>query len=180
MDQGKSSEFLQILWLTHLNRQAACIACRKYDIGPFIKILNTIRRETGCREAKCSKYFAQYGQQQLTGGILAAWCTHSIRYGFHCIPESEGYNNIFSAMITCWPVAPTIGVYDFACALGPYCMTREPRFFANTLFVIDHFHSTGHSKCSWACFLTTYTNVDPRLTKSIQVLQSVEMEGFIK
>jgi hypothetical protein len=123
------------------------------------------REKSGRRGAKCSKFFAQYGQQRLTGGILAAWCTHSICYGFHCIPESEGRNDVFSAMITHWPVAPKTVVYDFACALGPYCMTREPDFFANTRFLIDHFHSTGHSKCSRACFLTTYTNVDPGLAK---------------
>lgn len=28
-----------------------------------------------------------------------------------------------------------------------------------------HFHSTGHSKCSQACFLTTYTNVNPELAR---------------
>ena len=42
---SEKSEFLRILRLTHSSRQAACIACRKYDIDPFIKILNTIRRE---------------------------------------------------------------------------------------------------------------------------------------
>lgn len=42
-------------------------------------------------------------------------------------------------------------------------MVREPEFFADTLFVIDAFHSKGHTKCSPAAFLTTYANVDPRL-----------------
>jgi hypothetical protein len=42
-------------------------------------------------------------------------------------------------------------------------MTREPDFFADTLFVVDSFHAKGHSKCSPAAFLSTYANVDPRL-----------------
>jgi hypothetical protein len=47
--------------------------------------------------------------------------------------------------------------------LGPYCMTREPEFFADTLFVIDDFHAKGHSKCAPASFLKTYAELDPRL-----------------
>jgi hypothetical protein len=42
-------------------------------------------------------------------------------------------------------------------------MTREPDFFADTLFVIDTFHAKGHTKCAPATFLTSYSNVDPRL-----------------
>jgi hypothetical protein len=94
---------------------------------------------------------------------MVVWCTHSICYGFHCIPESEGRNDVFSAMVTRWPVAPKRVVYDFACALGPYCMLREPSFFGRTFFTIDHFHAAGHTKCSPAAFLSEYANVDPRL-----------------
>jgi hypothetical protein len=54
-------------------------------------------------------------------------------------------------------------VYDFAFVLGPYCMTREANFFADTLFLIDGFHAKGHTKCSPAAFLLTYSDVDPRL-----------------
>ncbi|KAJ6591425.1 hypothetical protein B0H10DRAFT_1829921 [Mycena sp. CBHHK59/15] len=115
------------------------------------------------RGATCSKFYAQYGQQCLTGGIMCVWCTHSICYGFHCIPLGEGRNDVFSAITTRWPVAPKWVIYDFACALGPYCMTREPRFFADTQFVIDDFHSLGHSKCSSAAFLKPYAQVDPHL-----------------
>lgn len=95
---------------------------------------------------------------------MAAWCTHSICYGFHCIPTGEGRNDVFSAMITRWPVAPKRVVYDFACALGPYCLLRETDFFADTEFLIDTFHASGHTKCSRSAFLSTYSNVDPLLT----------------
>ncbi|KAF9455234.1 hypothetical protein BDZ94DRAFT_870632 [Collybia nuda] len=117
----------------------------------------------GNRGAKCSKYYSQYGQQRLTGGIMGAWCTHSICYGFHCIPNGEGRNDVFSAMVTRWPKPPKRVIYDFACALGPYCLLCEPDFFADTLFVIDNFHSVGHSKCAPAAFLSSYSRVDPRL-----------------
>ena len=117
------------------------------------------------RGDKCSKYYSTYGQQRLTGGIMCAWCTHSICYGFHCIPQGEGRNDVFSAMITRWIVPPKTVVYDFACALGPYCMTREPKFFADTLFVVDGFHAKDHTKCSPAAFLSTYSDANPRLAR---------------
>ncbi|KAF8990381.1 hypothetical protein BDQ17DRAFT_1393146 [Cyathus striatus] len=92
------------------------------------------------RGGQCAKYFSQYSQQCLTSGLMAVWCTHSICYSFHCMPTSEGRNDVFSAL--------------------------EGDFFANTDFVIDLFHAPGHTKCSPACFLKTYARADPRL-KSI-------------
>lgn len=96
---------------------------------------------------------------------MAFWCTHGVSYGFHCIPRGEGRNDVFSALYTRWPEAPEAVIYDFACALGPYCMTREPSFFANTIFGIDCFHWPGHKKCSRACALGTYGAVDPRVSE---------------
>jgi len=94
---------------------------------------------------------------------MVVWCTHSICYGFHCIPASEGRNEVFSAIYTHWKKAPEVVVYDFACNLQPYCMTREPRFFQNTLFVVDLFHSAGHNKCGKASFLVNYFDTNPDL-----------------
>lgn len=121
--------------------------------------------EPGNRGGKCSKYYSQYGQQKLTGGIMGAWCTHSICYGYHCIPQSEGRNDVFAAMITRWAKAPKQVIYDFACSLGPYCMAREPEFFADTQFLIDDFHAMGHTKCSEAAFLKTYAETNPYLAR---------------
>ncbi|TEB27980.1 hypothetical protein FA13DRAFT_1755972 [Coprinellus micaceus] len=97
---------------------------------------------------RCGKYYSEYGEKRLTGGIMVCWCPHNICYGFHCIPACEGCNNVFSAMVTRWPVAPE----------------REPQFFGKTSFVIDHFHAAGHTKCSPAAFLSEYANADPKLS----------------
>ncbi len=113
----------------------------------------------------CGKYYSTYGQRRLTGGIMVAWCTHSISYGFHCIPESEGRNDVFSAMVTRWPQAPKRVVYNFSCALGPYYLLREPNFFADTHFIIDNFHARDHTKCAPACFASTYAEVDPEVSQ---------------
>ncbi|EGO05093.1 hypothetical protein SERLA73DRAFT_174094 [Serpula lacrymans var. lacrymans S7.3] len=119
----------------------------------------------GQRGDKCSKYYSQYSEKRLTGGLMRAWCTHSICYGFHCIPRGEGQNNVFLAIVMRWPKAPRVVVYNFACALAPYCITQEPEFFADTLFVVDGFHAKGHTKCLPAAFLTSYASTDPRLTQ---------------
>ncbi|KZV93939.1 hypothetical protein EXIGLDRAFT_612330 [Exidia glandulosa HHB12029] len=111
----------------------------------------------------CNKYFAEYSSQRYTGGILGFWCTHGVCLGFHCIPEGEGRDDVFSALYTRWKVAPKYVIYDFACALGPYCMMREAEFFMDTHFLIDKFHSLGHKSCSAACFLSTYAAYDPQL-----------------
>ena len=130
----------------------------------YPQLKNDCRGDTGGnRGAKCSKFYSQYGERRLTGGIMCVWCTHSICYGFHCIPRGEGRNDVFSALVTRWEKPPKRVIYDFACALGPYCMTREPDFFADTLFLIDGFHAKGHTKCSPAAFLSTYSDIDPRL-----------------
>ncbi|EGO28600.1 hypothetical protein SERLADRAFT_366311 [Serpula lacrymans var. lacrymans S7.9] len=99
------------------------------------------------RGEKCSKYYSQYGEKRLTGGIMCMWCTHSICYVFHCIPQGEGRNDVFSAILTHWPKAPKV----------------VPDFFANTLFVVDGFHAKGHTKCSPGAFLTTYSHTNPQL-----------------
>ncbi|KAL0068071.1 hypothetical protein AAF712_004975 [Marasmius tenuissimus] len=122
--------------------------------------------EKAIKEAKlsgCCKLYHKYGQKQLTGGIMCAWCTHSICYGFHCIPKAEGRNDVFATLVTRWRKAPHRVVYNFACALASYCMIREPEFFQNTQFLIDQFHEAGHSKCGSACFLSTYVGVDQAL-----------------
>uniref|UniRef100_A0A8H8CF18 HMG domain-containing protein n=1 Tax=Psilocybe cubensis TaxID=181762 RepID=A0A8H8CF18_PSICU len=115
-------------------------------------------------EDTCHKYYSTYSKKRLTGGIMCVWCTHSVCYGFHCIRAAEGRNDVFSAIYTRWKQAPEVIVYDFACALQPYCMSREPDFFKNTRFVIDIFHSSEH-KCGEACFLATYCQENPDLLR---------------
>jgi hypothetical protein len=95
--------------------------------------------------AKCSKYYSQYDEQHQTGGIMCAWCMHNICYEFHCILKGEGQNDVFPVMLTRWQKPPKHVIYDFSCALGPYYMLYELDFFADTQFLIDVFHATGHT-----------------------------------
>ncbi|EJD45225.1 hypothetical protein AURDEDRAFT_64696, partial [Auricularia subglabra TFB-10046 SS5] len=127
------------------------------------KVDRSVVTETGAGGIGCSKYYERYGKRGKTGGLMAAWCPHSVCLGFHCIPNGEGRNDVFSALLTRWEQAPEVVIYDFACALGPYCMLREPKFFARTRFLIDGFHSKGHTRCSKACMISTFKKNSPSL-----------------
>jgi hypothetical protein len=111
----------------------------------------------------CSKFYSDSLADGLTGGLLVFWCRHGIAIGFHMIPVGEGRNDVFSAIYTRWPEAPKVIIYDFACALGPYCMLREASYFRNTRFYNDCFHASGHAKCSPATDLTVARQHDTLL-----------------
>ncbi|KAF8516526.1 hypothetical protein JB92DRAFT_2259159 [Gautieria morchelliformis] len=76
---------------------------------------DTRNEPSGNRGGKCSKFFGSYKTQGLTGGIMCCWCTHSVCYGFHCIPSGEGRNDVFSALFTRWEVAPKLVVHPLCC-----------------------------------------------------------------
>lgn len=111
----------------------------------------------------CKKYYSTYKKQTLTGGLMAIWCKHNICLGFHKIPKAEGRNDVFSGLYVYFQKAPEVVIYDFACQLGAYSMSREPEFFKDTCFVIDEMHAKGHSSCSQASFSSNYMQCSPRL-----------------
>jgi hypothetical protein len=116
-------------------------------------------------EGSCRKLYTTYGKKTLTGGLMALWCPHLICLGFHKIPVAEGRNDVFSAIYQYWEKAPKAVIYDFGCQLGPYCMSREPEFFRDTLFAIDEMHANGHNNCSQACYVSNYMLVRPHLMR---------------
>jgi len=106
--------------------------------------------------SECKKYYSTYKKQKLTGGVMALWCPHLTCLGFHKIPRCEGRNDVFSALYVNFERAPEVVIYDFACQLSAYCMSREPVFFKDTCFAIDEMHAKGHSSCSQASFSSNY------------------------
>lgn len=44
-------------------------------------------------------------------------------------------------------VAPRVVVYDNACNLAVHCLMREPRFYADTAFIVDRMHYKSHRNC---------------------------------
>ncbi|KAH7066015.1 hypothetical protein BKA62DRAFT_746332 [Auriculariales sp. MPI-PUGE-AT-0066] len=111
----------------------------------------------------CSKFYETYGIHGQTSGIMAAWCPHLVCLGFHCIPKGEGRNDVFSVLYCYWEVPPRYVIYDFACALAPYCMARKPEFFQDTIFLIDGFHAKGHKRCTNTSMVSFYQLYNPKL-----------------
>jgi hypothetical protein len=123
---------------------------------PFYEGRDNDKQIDAAESGKCKKYYSTYGQQTLTGGIMAIWCPHLICLGFHKIPVAEGRNDVFSALYVYFEQAPEVVIYDFACQLGTYSRSREPEFFKDTCFAIDEMHAKGHSSCSQASFSSNY------------------------
>ena len=111
----------------------------------------------------CRKFYSTYTKQSLTGGLMALWCPHLICLGFHKMPHAEGRNDIFSALFKYFEKVPETVIYDFACQLAPYCMSREPLFFKDTCFAVDEMHAKGHVGCSQASFMSNYMQVRPEV-----------------
>ena len=92
----------------------------------------------------CTKNFpgVSYGG---FGYIFLWFCPiHGHSYGFHLIAGGEGRKDPFSSLYKYKPDAPEEVFYDNACQLHEYCLNREPKFFMNTRFWHDLFHSIGH------------------------------------
>jgi hypothetical protein len=103
--------------------------------------------------AACSsdRYFEKAGKRKrkFTGGIMAFWCEHGVCLGFHMMSGAgESPADVMRAILTYWEKAPEVIVYDRACELMHYCHRREWEFFKNTTFLIDEFHTYGHTKCT--------------------------------
>jgi hypothetical protein len=59
----------------------------------------------------------------------------------------ESPETIFSALFHRRKTAPRVVVYDDACQLSTYALTRQPQFFANCRFFCDRFHRADHVGC---------------------------------
>ena len=92
---------------------------------------------------------------------MTIFCPHGICYGFEVMQSCESPMYPFS-ILDHFRVAPHVIIYDNACKLHQYCLNREPRFFSNTLFVVDRFYWRGHVGCSAGYSLDTYKNMSLR------------------
>jgi hypothetical protein len=110
--------------------------------------------------------------RDLNPGFLTVQCEHGICVGFSVMQDHESESMVFELFFTrceagrplallgdafqsanrdAWhslaAAAPAMLIYDRACKLHLYCMRREPRFFASTMFRIDITHASNHTGC---------------------------------
>ena len=109
------------------------MATRNYDDLPGV--------DEACKKKYLNVSYGGYGY------IFLWFCPiHGHCYGFHLIDGGEGRKDPFSSILKYLPTTPQDIFYDFACQYSEYCLNREPKYFLNTRFWHDLFHSITH-KC---------------------------------
>ena len=106
---------------------------------------------------QCNKAIKDHNT--LSPGIFTVFCEHAICHGFQLMDSPESPRTPFNLLVTKFKKIPKIIVYDNACHLMLYCLKREPARFKDTVFLIDRFHSRGHT-CTRGYHMDTYDDVE--------------------
>ncbi|XP_022288437.2 uncharacterized protein LOC111100644 isoform X2 [Crassostrea virginica] len=119
--------------------------------GIFEMDLKNMKKKQG---TECCKRFA--GHPSLLPGIFTIFCPHGICYGFQVMESHESPNVPFTILRTRFKKAPKHIIYDNACKLQQYCLSRDPLFFKTSEFYVDRLHWDNHTACSLAYDLSIY------------------------
>ena len=106
------------------------------------------------RKDSCEHAFCKPGDR--TGGVFTVLCEHGFVYASFIIKEAEGRKETFAFMTQYLKRAPEYVIYDNACNLQDYCLSRAPLFFALTTFLVDGFHWRNHKACSVGYMIKSY------------------------
>ncbi|KAL5009419.1 hypothetical protein ScPMuIL_015000 [Solemya velum] len=77
-------------------------------------------------------------------------------YGFQVMQTNESPDVPFTIFRTRFKTAPKYIIYDNACKLHSYCISRDPQFFKDTEFYVDRLHWENHTSCSYGYNLSLY------------------------
>ena len=98
------------------------------------------------RDGLCEKQYPT--KRSHTPGILSGYCMHGFMLFHTFLQDAESPVGVFRILYERFDVAPLFIVYDNACHLHRACISREPVFFRNTLFLVDRLHWGNHKNCS--------------------------------
>ena len=118
---------------------------------------STANHDDKPEQSDCTKAYPKVSQSGWTHLFLWFCPIHGHCYGFHMINGSEGQKDPFFSASKYLQTAPQELFYDFSCSLSEYTLNREPKFWRNTRFWHDVFHSYTHkcgaNYCSRLCIL---------------------------
>jgi hypothetical protein len=82
--------------------------------------------------------------------MFLVWCQeHECCIGMEVMRDKETEATPFTMLIQQCKAPPQVVIYDNACNLMSYALNREPKFFKDTLFLVDSHHwTTSHKACS--------------------------------
>lgn len=82
-------------------------------------------------------------------GVFFLFCKeHGHLVGFHAMEDHESPRTVHEVIINRFEHAPQQFIYDNACNVSRFCMSRHPRYWLHTRFIIDRLHVSNHKKCS--------------------------------
>jgi len=103
----------------------------------------------------CTKHLNLKGRK-FTPGLFTIVCPHGTILGFQALRRFEGPSTLFSILYERFQFAPGTVVYDNACNAGRYCLSREPKFFSHTKWLIDRLHFKNHVGCHSSFNIDSY------------------------
>jgi len=60
----------------------------------------------------------------------------------------ESVQYVFMMVRDRFKIPPSLIIYDNACHLAIYCLSKELYYFWSVKFLVDRFHSSNHTTCS--------------------------------
>ena len=160
---------------------------------PKNPLLRKVPLYSACRGLKSNTALKRFtrGHNITTPGLFLVFCDeHDELIGFHLLKYYESTRTVHDLILSRFEGAPSIVIYDHACDLHKYSMQREPKFFAETQFVVDKLHYGGHEDCSSAydpykykelddVNTTIYEQVNSQIKHTRRSLQKMTQEHFL-
>eukprot|EP00743_Colponemidia_sp_Colp-15_P012895 GILK01014815.1.p1 GENE.GILK01014815.1~~GILK01014815.1.p1 ORF type:complete len:923 (-),score=11.96 GILK01014815.1:39-2600(-) len=94
-----------------------------------------------------------------TAGVFTTFCEHGVCYGWKLLTTPESRADLYGFVRSYLRTAPTVVVYDFACAAFSYVAHRDPWLANTTSFVIDRLHAYNHQGCSRVFRITNFPHL---------------------
>lgn len=114
---------------------------RNYSVDAKVNAVQAQESEYG----PCTKHLKK--GRKFTPGLFSVVCPHGVILGFQALRRFEGPSTLFTLLYERFEFAPGTVVYDNACNAGRYCLSREPKFFSLTKWLIDRLHFKNHVGC---------------------------------
>jgi hypothetical protein len=125
----------------------------------------------------CRKEFPK--SRYFTPGLFIVTCACSNKTVLICVfmDSGESPRILFNLILNRWEIAPRMIIYDNACHLAHYAMTRAWNHFFNTTFLIDRFHEGNHTTCCSRYKSTEHTRQE--FQEEVVNTQACEQVNFI-
>jgi hypothetical protein len=160
---------------------------------PKNPLLRKVPNYKACKNLKsmAKNHIVHQGSNVHTPGLFLVFChEHDELIGFQLLKFYESTRTVHDLLLSRFPRAPSIVIYDHACHLHKYSISREPKFFADTTYYVDKLHYGNHTECSCAydpfkprhldgVNTTIYEQVNSQIKHTRRSLQKMTQNHFL-